>query len=76
MQRFKTNNSCFVLVNVNEEAGTTNQMVAFYNLRIMRICGFEFVGGSRGVNLSLVGGLCRHIGKFDIARFYGPKMRS
>ena len=60
----------------SEEAGTTNQMVAFYNLRIMRICGFEFVGGARGVNLSLVGGLCRHIGKFDIAKFYGPKMRS
>jgi len=60
----------------SEEAGTTNQMIGFYNLRIMRIFGFEFFGGSSGVNLSLLGGLCRHIGKFDLARFYGPKMRN
>ena len=59
----------------SEEAGTTYQMVGFYNLRIMRILGVEFIGGARGVNLSLVGGLCRHIGKFDIAKLYGPKMR-
>jgi len=60
----------------SEEAGTTYQMVGFYNLRIMRIFGVEFIGGARGVNLSLVSGICRHIGKFDLVKFYGPKMRS
>ena len=60
----------------SEEAGTTYQMVGFYNFNIMRIFGVELLGGARGVNLSLVGGLCRHIGKFDITKFCGPKMRS
>jgi hypothetical protein len=59
----------------NEEACNGAQMVELFNLKIMRACGFGFSGGARGVNLGLVGALGRHIGKYDIEKFYGPKAR-
>jgi len=57
----------------NEEACNGAQMCELFNLNIMRGCGFGFSGGARGVNLGLVGALGRFIGKYDIAKFFGPK---
>ena len=59
----------------NEEACNGAQMCELFNLKIMRACGFGFSGGAMGVNLGLVGALGRHIGQYDIAKFYGPKPR-
>ncbi len=60
----------------NEEACNGNQMTELLNTKSSHDCGFSFNGGARGVNLSTVGAIGRHIGKFDLARFYGPKKRS
>ena len=57
----------------NEEACNGAQMVELFNLKLMRACGFGFSGGARGVSLGMVGALGRHIGQYDIAKFYGPK---
>ena len=59
----------------NEEACNGAEMCELFNLKIMRGCGFGFEGGENGVKLQLVGALGRHIGKYDIAKFYGPKAR-
>jgi hypothetical protein len=59
----------------NEEACNGAEMCELFNLKIMRACGFGFSGGRNGVNLSLVGALGRHIGKYDIAKYFGPKPR-
>ena len=59
----------------NEEACNGAEMCELFNLKIMRGSGFGFSGGARGVNLGLVGALGRNIGKYDIAKFYGPKAR-
>jgi hypothetical protein len=59
----------------NEEACNGAEMCELFNLKIMRGCGFGFEGGESGVKLQLVGALGRHIGKYDIAKFYGPKAR-
>jgi hypothetical protein len=50
-------------------------MIELFNLKLMRACGFGFSGGAMGVNLGLTGALGRHIGQYDIAKFYGPKAR-
>lgn len=59
----------------NEEACNGAQMIELINTNISHDCGFSFTGGARGVNLSVVGAIGRHIGKFDIVDFYGPKKR-
>jgi hypothetical protein len=59
----------------NEEACNGVQMIALINTNISHDCGFSFNGGANGVSLSAIGGIGRHIGKFDIAEFYGPKER-
>ena len=59
----------------NEEACNGAEMCELFNLKIMRGSGFGFSGGAMGVNLGLVGALGRFIGKYDIAKFYGPKAR-
>lgn len=59
----------------NEEACNGAQMIELINLNISHDCGFGFNGGARGVNLGLVGAIGRHIGKFDIKDYYGPKKR-
>jgi hypothetical protein len=60
----------------NEEACNGAQMIELINTKISHDCGFSFNGGARGVNLGVVGAIGRHIGKFDIMEFYGPKKRS
>ena len=59
----------------NEEACNGAEMIELFNLKLMRACGFGFSGGAGGVNLGLTGALGRHIGQFDIAKFFGPKAR-
>jgi len=59
----------------NEEACNGAEMCELFNLKIMRGCGFGFSGGAQGVNLGLVGALGRHIGKYDIAKFFGPRAK-
>jgi hypothetical protein len=58
-----------------EEACNGAQMVELINTNISHDCGFSFNGGERGVTLGVVGAIGRHIGKFDIAHFYGPRKR-
>jgi hypothetical protein len=59
----------------NEEACNGAQMIELLNTKISHDCGFGFNGGARGVNLSVTGAIGRHIGKFDILEYYGPKKR-
>jgi len=59
----------------NEEACNGAQMIELINTNISHDCGFGFNGGARGVNLGLVGAIGRHIGKFDIKEYYGPRQR-
>jgi len=59
----------------NEEACNGAQMIELINTKISHDCGFGFSGGDRGVNLGLVGAIGRHIGKFDIKEYYGPRQR-
>jgi hypothetical protein len=59
----------------NEEACNGAQMIELINTKISHDCGFSFNGGARGVNLGVVGAIGRHIGKFDILDYYGPKKR-
>lgn len=59
----------------NEEACNGAQMIELINTKISHDCGFGFSGGDRGVNLGLVGAIGRHIGKFDIKNYYGPRQR-
>lgn len=59
----------------NEEACNGAQMIELINTKISHDCGFGFNGGPNGVNLNVVGAIGRHIGSFDVARYYGPKKR-
>ena len=62
------------MLSQNEEACNGIQMSMVLNRKIMRSCGCEFsASGARGVELVAVGGLVRHIGKFNVARFYELK---
>ncbi len=60
---------------VNEEACNGAQMIVMINQKISHDCGFGFSGGAGGVNLSLTGGIGRHIGKYDIREYFGPNAR-
>ena len=59
----------------NEEACNGVQMIALINTNISHDCGYSFNGGANGVSLSTTGGIGRHIGKFNLDEFYGPKER-
>jgi len=60
----------------NEEACNGAQMIELLNTKASHDCGFTYNGGARGVSLGVTGAIGRHIGKFDIAEFYGPKRRN
>jgi len=59
----------------NEEACNGAEMIELINTKISHDCGFGFSGGARGVNLGLTGAIGRHIGYFDIKKYYGPGKR-
>jgi hypothetical protein len=58
----------------NEEACNGAEMIELINTKISHDCGFGYSGGAQGVNLGLTGAIGRHIGCFDIKKFYGPKL--
>jgi hypothetical protein len=58
----------------NEEACNGAEMIELINTKISHDCGFGFSGGAQGVSLGLTGAIGRHIGQFDIKKFYGPKV--
>ena len=56
----------------NEEACNGAEMIELINTKVSHDCGFNYMGGRTGVNLGLTGAIGRHIGCFDIKKFYGP----
>jgi len=60
----------------NEEACNGNQMTELLNTKASHDCGFTFNGSTRGVSLGTTGAIGRHIGKFDLLEYYGPKRRA
>ncbi len=58
----------------NEEACNGAEMIELINTKISHDCGFGYSGGAQGVNLGLTGAIGRHIGQFDIKKYYGPKI--
>jgi hypothetical protein len=60
----------------NEEACNGNQMIELLNTKASHDCGFTFNGGPRGVNLGVTGAIGRHIGRFNLLEYYGPKRRN
>jgi hypothetical protein len=58
----------------NEEACNGAEMIELINTNISHDCGFNYSGGARGVTLGLTGAIGRHIGYFDIKKYYGPKV--
>ena len=59
----------------NEEACNGAEMIELINTNISHDCGYGFSGGARGVSLGLTSAIGRHIGKFDIKKYYGPRQR-
>ena len=59
----------------NEEACNGAEMCELLNTKACHDCGFNLMGGQNGVNLGVTGAIGRHIGKFDIRKYYGPKAR-
>ena len=60
----------------NEEACNGNQMTELLNTKASHDCGFTFNGSARGVSLGVTGAIGRHIGRFDLLEYYGPKRRA
>ena len=54
----------------NEEACNGAEMIVMINTKIMHDCGFGFSGGAGGVNLGLTGAIGRHIGMYDVKKYY------
>ncbi len=63
------------LFNLVEEACDGIETCIVMNHKTMRVCGFEFQGGSFGVDLSVEGAIARPIGCYDVKHFFGPKAR-
>jgi hypothetical protein len=64
------------LFNLVEEACDGIETCIAINEKTMRVCGFEYEGGSRGVDLTVVGAIARSIGNYDVKRFFDLKMRA
>jgi hypothetical protein len=58
----------------NEEACNGAEMIELINTKISHDCGFNYSGGAQGVSLGLTGAIGRHIGTFDIKKYFGPKV--
>jgi hypothetical protein len=63
------------LFNLVEEACDGIETSIVMNNKTMRVCGFEFQGGSGGVDLSVEGAIARSIGSYDVKRFFEPKAK-
>lgn len=60
------------IFNLMEEACDGIETCIVINEKTMRVCGFEYEGGSRGVDLTVVGAIARPVGSYDIKHFFGP----
>jgi hypothetical protein len=58
----------------NEEACNGAEMIELITPKLSHDCGFGFSGGAQGVSLGLTGAIGRHIGQFDIKKYFGPKI--
>jgi hypothetical protein len=58
----------------NEEACNGAEMIELINTKASHDCGFNYSGGSRGVSLGVTGAIGRHIGQFDIKKYFGPRV--
>ncbi len=58
-----------------EEACNGHEMIVMINEKIRHDCGFGFHGNEEGVELSLTGAIGRHIGYYDIKKYFGPNAR-
>lgn len=58
-----------------EEACNGSAMIVMINEKLRHDCGFSFQGGREGVKLNLVGAIGRHIGYYDIKKYFGPDTR-
>jgi hypothetical protein len=56
-----------------EEACNGAETCIIENDKTLRACGFGFSGGGNGVNLNTIGAIARHIGTYDVKKFFGPK---
>jgi hypothetical protein len=63
------------LFNLVEEACDGIETSIVMNNKTMRVCGFEFQGGSGGVDLSVEGAIARSIGSYDVKRFFELKAK-
>jgi hypothetical protein len=64
------------IFNLVEEACDGIETCIVINKKTMRVCGFEYEGGPMGVDLSVVGSIARHIGCYEVKRFFEPKTRA
>jgi hypothetical protein len=70
----KLRNGVYIF-NLVEEACDGIETCIAINEKTMHVCGFEFEGGSRGVDLSVVGAIARPTGCYDVRHFFGPKAK-
>lgn len=63
------------IFNLVEEACDGIETCIVMNNKTMRVCGFEFQGGSFGVDLSVEGAIARPIGCYDVKHFFGPRAK-
>lgn len=63
------------LFNQTEDACNGAETCTVMNEKTLRVCGFEFRGTSKGVDLGLIGAFARPIGGCDVRHLFGPQMR-
>jgi hypothetical protein len=63
------------IFNLMEEACDGIETCIAINEKTMRVCGFEYEGGRRGVELTVVGAIARPIGSYDVKHFFGPRAK-
>ena len=56
-----------------EEACNGSLGTIVYNTRTMHDAGFGYHVGHDGLSLDVIGAYARNAGKFDVAKYYGPK---
>ncbi len=63
------------IFDLHEESGTTYETCIAINDRNMRICGFEYHGDSKGLDLSVLGAIGRPLGSYNVKEHFGPKLK-
>jgi hypothetical protein len=59
-----------------EEACDGIETCIVINEKTLRVCGFNFEGGSAGVHLTVIGAIARHIGCYSVKHFFGLKAKT